>query len=488
MKFTLPDDLLEQPNNKTHQSTPDTPPDDATVITDPKTAENDSETTIFTVIWRFYQPNDTTTTNKHHATMLQMLREFYPNETITYIDNHQTEVADPNEYLQHPMKFRTRFRVHNKTMTTTTGPITQHVIVHRLSTTLRLSDIKTTLSVELRQFNCSLRRHLFDDKHWNIPKLGFLSNINSSLIPQELATERLQNQLQSAHPATTIPDFKLVPTRIVNGDNESQQTYAYEVQTLPKDEKKLTHMLINSHMDEVLGFVPYSLRKTDREVFSRCIRNTQCLIANQWVIKLGGLTPTNISNIRQHLLDIEGIDDVIPTYNSSTTGMWNVLTSKFQIVEAYNSIEQLLTDTPYKILSNRPFRPKRQPYVNLKSDTNQVYRYATCFTPNKPTASTKSKRNKLTIWKPIVSDDNSAQDLPDTTKQPTDTNSTISQPTTEPSEISILRQQLHAIHQENIQLKNQMNELLESLAQFAELQDISDGFEDDSDDDFYPPY
>ena len=102
---------------------------------------------------------------------------------------------------------------HHGNSPTTGAPRFSNVIIHRILTRVPLGQLKRHTSAYqlLKDNNCYLNEHLWDEQEWDIQQLGFITGFNPKYYSNEGVTNMFRARLCKALPRKKISKFQVVP-------------------------------------------------------------------------------------------------------------------------------------------------------------------------------------------------------------------------------------------------------------------------------------
>ena len=84
-------------------------------------------------------------------------------------------------------------------------------------------------------------------------------------------------------------------------------------------------------------FIPYSLKRTNSNTFQTLLKENNQMLSDSYVMKIQGIPQAGIQQIKKTILDLAGVQFVVPTTKTQSHGEWRILikASKFHGVNGY---------------------------------------------------------------------------------------------------------------------------------------------------------
>jgi len=127
--------------------------------------------------------------------------------------------------------------------------------------------------------------HPFQYEEWDITSIGFIKNVHAVHFTPSHVHDMI-TELTNHH---TLPIFQLIPQKITNQE-KTATTRAYTVQCAKASAQQLSRLLTQGEMRKSQLFVPFKYKRTQPELFSRCIKQQNEVYYTTWVIKLEGIS------------------------------------------------------------------------------------------------------------------------------------------------------------------------------------------------------
>jgi hypothetical protein len=148
-----------------------------------------------------------------HTHLLSKIKEaFDDNVTIFNNKNNVIKTIDPIDWT--PITHQSHFNLHASIGSSTRK--SKYVIIHRIRSTQSLSTICTynTIHSLLKEHNCFMKEHNWDETVWDITQAGYLIGINPKHYTSETANQIVSNLMTKKSPGKCPPppNEPLLPT------------------------------------------------------------------------------------------------------------------------------------------------------------------------------------------------------------------------------------------------------------------------------------
>ena len=315
--------------------------DDMSTATPPigyRISENDQEFISKTL--RFYfPPTDRTRLDRIdpsviHTQWMRIIQSSFGAD-VKIINNNNKPVinidtaADATKNAaSHQQQFKTHYKQMGFTQSGTTK--TAVTIVHRILIRVPFSQVKRHPSAfqVLKENNCFLREHLWDEIEWDVHQIGFVTGYNPKYYSPEKATMTLRARLCKALPREKIPKFHMVlKTHKITHQDRSSSTQAFAIEVPMSSVSKLLPA-VKEVTKGTTDFVPFQMRRKNQDAFQGAIRYQNHLLANQEVVMINNLGTEAMYYLIDRIRAISGVKDVIPTKKVNKTGKFYILVDK----------------------------------------------------------------------------------------------------------------------------------------------------------------
>ena len=354
-------------NSSVHQATGSTTDptsafgaDDDTVATPPRGGGSNSRERLCvekTLKFRFVpsEANDGVHPAILHVHWMNEVQSTFGND-VQFFDNRNRQVTkfeplrtDPAKHIQQfQLLFdrRTQHRVTNSKKANQATPdprrVTSH-IVHRIRTSIPLSEIKATFSVMklMNDHNFYVNEHRWSETDWETTQLGFIYGIDPQFHDIDQATNQVMKNIQQNNPRVKIPKFRLVycSPKMLNAKGRSIRTKAYAIETLRDDRDSLTQVLKNAYKESGV-FISFQMRNRHPEAFERIIKAQTQMISTNYVVVINNLGPDAMHYLSDRITAIDGVLSLLPCKSVNEDGKYKVLVHQ----KNYHRVRQYLKD------------------------------------------------------------------------------------------------------------------------------------------------
>jgi hypothetical protein len=171
------------------------------------------------------------------------------------------------------------------------------------------------VSAALHQAHCKMLDHPFTEDKVDITKIGFYIGVDPSNFLRDNFEAAMRNQIIDATnlPAQSIPTFKcryVTPT-FDDDDGQKVSTQSYDVQCWKSDAKVLIDLIEQTYGTDSSSFVFYKRRHTDLLAYQCAILQQKEYLSIKRIIPIQGVSTDLMSTLRNDLLDIEGIFEIL---------------------------------------------------------------------------------------------------------------------------------------------------------------------------------
>jgi uncharacterized membrane protein len=204
----------------------------------------------------------------------------------------------------------------------------------------------------LKDHNCYLTEHKWEETIWDTNTIGFVTNIDPSFYnPTQAHTKFLQmmeqkkNAINETRIRIKIPPFKMVfssPTTYLPS-NTRTSTKAYSIEVKQADQTQMMQVLKSIFSDNLSVFVPHSMKYKYPESYEKAIKYQTWQITNNSMIVLQNISESAMYYIETHIKAIKGVKDLLPAKDVEYTGRHNILADKNEFQQIRN---QLITSLP----------------------------------------------------------------------------------------------------------------------------------------------
>ena len=187
-----------------------------------------------------------------------------------------------------------------------------------------------------------LRGELRDHLEHLLKTVPLSKEAHNELLQQEESDDPMEDD----NSFLQIPAFDITPATIGFGNGpERITTKAFELRCDPSNAailKTLFTTIANNSTSE-LKFIPHGIiQLLGPETYKRTLNEQNCFLNNYVHFTLYNLLPPQMSLIRQQLKQHPSIKEVVRTLNSTKDGKWFVVTTKQQIKQAQQHVDNTL--------------------------------------------------------------------------------------------------------------------------------------------------
>lgn len=203
-------------------------------------------------------------------------------------------------------------------------------IIHRIQTNIPLREIKAVPKIKqlLVENSCYIQEHRWSEQIWNTTQLGFIVGLNPKYYDVDQATMKLNKDIHKKLPQTKVPPFRLVfSAPQIRTDQFRAVTQAYAIETEKKNSLNMMQILKATYQ-ETAEFTAYQLRSKHPEAFTRIIHQQSRILASHYVIVVQNIGPDAMFYLEDHIKDVPGVLDVMPSKTVGYNGNYRVLVHK----------------------------------------------------------------------------------------------------------------------------------------------------------------
>jgi hypothetical protein len=243
------------------------------------------------------------------------------------------------KWTNNPLLHQQHFKIHRKSSGLDTNRKTTAYILHRIQTNESISNIKSVPKIQkiLRENNCFLTEHQWDETVWDTATIGFVTNIDPGYYTATQAhtkfltmLQKRKSEINETRTKIKIPTFKMIfsSPAIYLEKNTRTSTKAYSIEVQHSDQIPMMQLLKSLFNDNLSAFVPYTMRYKFPGGFEKAIKYQTWLITNNWTIVLENISESAMYYLEEHIKAIKGIKEVLPSNNVEYTGRYNILTER----------------------------------------------------------------------------------------------------------------------------------------------------------------
>ena len=284
-----------------------------------------------------------------HLHWIQAMQEAYGKSIQIY--NNKGSIMPKVDTLrwdigQHHQHFTTHRQKYHSRQLINDGAGDKHptaFIIHRIRTTVNLSDIRSNPKVrELILGNsATISEHRWPEDIWNTTQLGFVLGIDPQFYNQTQAHERLTQALIRKLPQhTKIPKFKMAfctPQSVQQNVKVRTKAYAVEIE---KQHSAEMMKLLKEACKDTHEFVPFYMRKKHPEAFCKTIIENTRLMSDNRTIVLQNIGHDAMYYLQDRIININGVHDIKPCPSVAIDGRYKLLVRKGD----FSNVRSILMD------------------------------------------------------------------------------------------------------------------------------------------------
>ena len=138
----------------------------------------------------------------------------------------------------------------------------------------------------------------------------------------------------------------MTPRSCVNSEMVKTKAFAIKVKT--KDVKQAIATMKTVSLGD-LCFLPMKTQHKHRDIFLMAIKFQNAVINDTYVAPLVSVTEAMMFYIKEHLLQIHGVKDVVATSSTSIMGRWNILIDRESFHATRETIQKKLVGFRSKV-------------------------------------------------------------------------------------------------------------------------------------------
>jgi hypothetical protein len=325
-------------------------PDEASVNTRKAGEESgkiDADLTELTLRFE-YEPTDRNLASQFpmiHINLLKEIQRALEDEVIIFNNKGnkigEIDLVEWGSPTMHQRNFKLHVKPGNQRRRT------KYLIIHRVHTTQTLSSIRqiTGLKDLLQAKNCYLRAHAWDETVVNLVQAGHSINCNPQHYTPEAAMARIQSEVRAKNPKAKLPPIRLIYASL-RKDNLRSKAYAIE---FAQEDAQAALRILKDTYTGTNRFLLARMRHTNPDAYCKALKMQNQHLSSAYVIPLLNIPEAAMFYLRERLLAIEGVKDVVTTRHTETTGRYNILVDK----DHFKNAKQWLTANFTKMYADR---------------------------------------------------------------------------------------------------------------------------------------
>ena len=328
--------------------------DDFSTATPPvgyRNPDNDYEFVSKTIRFNF-APTDRTRIDSIdpasvHIQWLRIIASTFGND-VKVINNYNKPVSSIQINTQTTkatsLKHEQQFNIHQKSAGVDSSGMSKvaFTIVHRILVRIPFGQIKRHPQAFqlLKDHNCFLREHLWDEQEWDVQQIGFVTGFNPKYYTPEKVTMSLRTRLSDGMPRAKVPKFQTVlKTHKIFHKERTSSTQAFSVEVPTHSAAQLISLMKESTKD-TKDYVPFQMRRRNPDAFQGAIRYQNHILATQHVVMINHIGSDAMYYLSDRIQAIPGVLDVIPTKKVSHNGKFYVLVHKNEESKVRKALQQ----------------------------------------------------------------------------------------------------------------------------------------------------
>ena len=317
---------------------------------------NDQEEREILVKWQMPGNHDTAGAKRQLTQLIAELLMCFPDTTL--IDHKKREwifTADDTEDKFLPEMDKAAFQLHpikNKTQ-----KIARWIAITKFRTSSSISAWKNNdyFSDQVIEAKTYLFSHPFGYLEWDTTSIGFIKDIHAVHYNSEYLHKTI-NEAMKVHDKNP-PIFQLIPQKITNQD-KTASTRAYTVQCTKEEAKRMSQLFTKGELRTTQMFIPFRYKRSQPELFTKCIKQQNEVYYKTWIIKLEGISEEIMHFIQNEITIHQGVFHVVPSKRYTEIGEWKILVdqnrSSFIHRQLQSNWANLMSNVPTNFIDQTP--------------------------------------------------------------------------------------------------------------------------------------
>ncbi len=314
--------------------------DDDTVVTPPRGEKQKAREGLSvekTLKFRFVPSTDNVHPAILHAQWLKEIKSLY-GDGIQIFDNKNRPVTKIDPLRTDPERYGQQFQIYSDRHTTRNkGNKSDHqdtsrttsYIVHRIQTTISLSEMKAAPTVLnlMKDHEFYVNEHKWSETDWETTQLGFFYGIDPQFYDADQATTTITKAIQQSQPRAKLPKFRLIycSLKIRTAKGTTVRTKAYSIETQRNDRDEMTKLLKATYKESG-KFVPFQMRARHPEAFEKFIKAQTHMIATNYTVILNHIGPDAMYYyLSERILAVPGVKLILPCHTVNEDGRYKIL-------------------------------------------------------------------------------------------------------------------------------------------------------------------
>ncbi|KAI2512755.1 hypothetical protein MHU86_1543 [Fragilaria crotonensis] len=278
-----------------------------------------------------------------HTQWLRIITSSFGND-VKIINNFNKPVSNISNYTTTAkrMSHEQQFKLHQKSAGADSK--IAFTIVHRILIRVPFGQLKRHSQAFqlLKDHNCFLREHMWDEQEWDVQQIGFVTGFNPKYYTPEKVTSAIRNRLTQSNGTTRakVPKFQTVLKThkiLHNGRTSSTQAFSVEV---PFHSAHQLVTLMKDATKDTKDYVSFQMRRRNPDAFQGAIRYQNHILANQHVVMINYLGLDAMYYLSDRIQAMSGVQDVIPAKKVDQNGKFYVLVQKNDANKVRQSLQK----------------------------------------------------------------------------------------------------------------------------------------------------
>jgi hypothetical protein len=266
-----------------------------------------------------------------HTQWLRIIASSFGND-VKIISNYNKPVSNisNNTTTANRKLHEQQFKIYQKSAGADSK--TAFTIVHRILIRVPFGQLKRHSQAFqlLKDHNCFLREHMWDEQEWDVQQIGFVTGFNPKYYTPAKVTSDIHTRLTQSNgmPRAKVPKFQTVlKTHKILHKGRTSSTQAFTVEVPSHSAPRLV-TLMKAATKDTKDYVSFQMRRRNPDAFQGAIRYQNHLLANQHVVMINYLGADAMYYLSDRIQAMPGVQDVIPTKKVDQNGKFYVLVHK----------------------------------------------------------------------------------------------------------------------------------------------------------------
>ena len=201
-------------------------------------------------------------------------------------------------------------------------------IIHRVITENTMTRLRNAVRKTITQHQVEISQHHWNKDEIKVTKLGYVIGLHPVHYSNKEAQKKMMQLIKKSDTSVKMPPFKMVLATPQLKDNLAitrTKVFAFELKS--KDVKNALKILKKTSMGE-LRFLPFNLKYKHKATFIKAIKLQNKTMQQTYVAPLVSVTKSMMFYLKEQIVNIEGVQDVIATTQTPNAGRWNILIDK----------------------------------------------------------------------------------------------------------------------------------------------------------------